>query len=87
MSWRELTFTDLYTFQEEARETVKKRWVEQGIWNSKWDYFTIGRWKHKEPLELESESGTDTEAGPSSPLFSFSPKPQPKPRQSKSDDE
>jgi hypothetical protein len=30
-SWRELTLADLYTFQEEASETVKKRWVEQGI--------------------------------------------------------
>ena len=27
-SWRELTLADLYTFKEEASETVKKRWVE-----------------------------------------------------------
>jgi hypothetical protein len=77
----------LYTFREEARETVKKRWVEQGIWSDKWNYYAIGRWKHEQPLELESESETDTEAGLSPPIFSFSPKLQPKPRQPKSDDE
>jgi hypothetical protein len=86
-SWRELTIADLYTFKEEASETVKKRWVEQGIWNDKWNQFAYGRWKHEEPLELESESETDSEAAPSSPLFSFFPKPQPRPRQPKSDDE
>ena len=85
-SWRELTLADLYTFKEEASETVRKRWVEQGIWNDKWNQFAYGRWKHEEPLEPESESETDSEAGPP-PLFSFSPKPQPKPRRAKSDDE
>lgn len=30
-SWREITLADLYTFKEEAREKVKKRWVKQGI--------------------------------------------------------
>ena len=70
-----------------ASENVKKRWVEQGIWNSKWNQFASGRWKHEEPLELESESETDSEAGPSPPLFSFFPKPQPKPRLPKSDNE
>jgi hypothetical protein len=85
--WMEIT-SDLYTFQEEARETVKKRWVEQGIWNNKWNYYTIGRWKHEEPLELESESETDTEAESSRPPFSFlSKEPQPKPRRPKSDEE
>ncbi|KAI3321946.1 hypothetical protein HD806DRAFT_545617 [Xylariaceae sp. AK1471] len=42
-----------------ARDIVKKRWVEQGIWNNKWNQFASGRWKHEEPLELESESETD----------------------------
>jgi hypothetical protein len=70
-----------------AYESVKKRWVEQGIWNNKWNQFASGRWKHEE-LEVESESETDPEVEPSSPLFSFSPKqPQPKPRRPKSDDE
>jgi hypothetical protein len=64
----------LYTFKEEASETVKKRWVEQGIWNDKWNKFASGRGKHEEPLELESESETDSEAGLSPPLFSFFPK-------------
>ncbi|KAF2188142.1 hypothetical protein K469DRAFT_724733 [Zopfia rhizophila CBS 207.26] len=49
-----------------AYENVKKRWVEQGIWNDKWNKTASGRWKHEEPLELESESETDTEAGPQS---------------------
>jgi hypothetical protein len=85
MGWMEIT-SDLYTFQEEARETVKKRWVEQGIWNNKWNYYTIGRWKHEEPLELESESQTDTEAESSHPAFSFlSKEPQPKSRRPKND--
>jgi hypothetical protein len=54
--------------EEEAIETVKKRWVEQSIWKDKWDemaaerYRNIGPWKDEEPLELESESETDTEA-------------------------
>ena len=89
-SWRELTPADLHTYEEEAREIVKKRWVEQGIWNSKWNYYTIWRWKHEEPLELESESETDAEAKPlpsSFSLFGVPQKPtQPKPRP-KSDDQ
>jgi len=60
--------SDAYTI---AYENVKKRWVEQGIWNSKWNQFASGRWKHEEPLEIESESETDSEAGPLPPLFSF----------------
>jgi hypothetical protein len=76
------------TFQEEASETVKKRWVEQGIWNDKWNQFASGQWKHKEPLELEPESETDSEAGFPAPLFSFSSKElYLKPRQPKSDEE
>ena len=46
-----------------ARETVKKRWVEQGIWNEKWkemnpwnDDTPSGPWKHEKPLELEFET-------------------------------
>ena len=85
-SWMKINPGD-GTFREEARETVKKRWVEQSIWNSKWNQFAYGRWKHEEPLELDSESETNSEARPSPPLFSFLPKPQPKPRQPKSDDE
>ncbi|PSS08545.1 hypothetical protein M430DRAFT_69814 [Amorphotheca resinae ATCC 22711] len=81
-SWRSMPPGD--TLIKEASEIVKKRWVEQGIWNSKWNQFAYGRWKHEEPLELESETETDSEAGPSPPLFSFFPKPQ---RQPKSDDE
>ncbi|ROW08760.1 hypothetical protein VPNG_06403 [Cytospora leucostoma] len=40
-----------------ARETVKRRWVEQGIWNDKWDeHRNMRRWKHEEALELVLES-------------------------------
>ncbi|ESZ94491.1 hypothetical protein SBOR_5139 [Sclerotinia borealis F-4128] len=77
-----------------ARKNVTKRWVEQGIWNSKWNQSASGRWKHEEPLESESESEselelvTEPEAGPPSPIFSFFPKkPQPIARQSKTVDE
>lgn len=72
------------TFKEEARETVKKHWVEQGIWNNKWNQFAYGRWKHEEPIESESETDSETEI---SPLFHISPKPQPKLRRPKSDEE
>ncbi|KAL5330825.1 hypothetical protein ACEPPN_000349 [Leptodophora sp. 'Broadleaf-Isolate-01'] len=70
-----------------ASENVKKRWVEQGIWNNRWNQFASGRWKHEEPLEIESESETDTEAESSRPLFSSLSKPQPKPRRPKNDEE
>ncbi|CAG9945524.1 unnamed protein product [Clonostachys rosea f. rosea IK726] len=44
-------------------ENVKTRWVEQGIWNEKWtDVSEMVRWKHEEPLELESESEDDLAA-------------------------
>ena len=79
--------SDQYTI---ARENVKKRWVEQGIWNNKWNQSAYGRWKHEEPLELDSQSEKDTEVGPSLPLYSFFPKqpqPQPKLRRPKCDDE
>ena len=58
--------------QEAAEKNVKACWIEQGIWNSKWDklgkmpdiHETGGReseyrWKHEEPLEPDSESGTE----------------------------
>ncbi|KAL8650304.1 MAG: hypothetical protein Q9210_003900 [Variospora velana] len=83
--------------EEQAIETIKKRWVEQGIWKDKWDemaagrYMNVGKWKHEEPLELESESETDTEAGSPPPTFSIFGVPQkpsqPKPRRPKSDAE
>jgi hypothetical protein len=61
------------TFREQAREIVKNRWVEQGIWNNKWNVFAFGRWKHEEPLELEPEPKlkVDIEVEPSNPIFSF----------------
>ncbi|KAF2176606.1 hypothetical protein K469DRAFT_438086, partial [Zopfia rhizophila CBS 207.26] len=71
-----------------AYENVKKRWVEQGIWNDKWNDMASGRWKHEEQLALGSESETEAEAKTQSPLFSFFQKePQSKPRRPKSDEE
>ncbi|KAG5977505.1 hypothetical protein E4U55_006748 [Claviceps digitariae] len=31
-----------------ARDVVKKRWIEQGIWNDSWKDECLGRWKHEE---------------------------------------
>lgn len=44
--------TDIYQL---AYKNVKQRWVEQGIWNDKWNRMASGRWKHEETLELKSE--------------------------------
>ncbi|KAK7408923.1 hypothetical protein QQX98_008927 [Neonectria punicea] len=38
----------------DAQRNVKKRWVEQGIWNTRWK-MAMGKWKHEEPLDLESD--------------------------------
>ena len=58
-----------------ADEVVRKRWMEQGIWNPKWKepyrLYIGGGWMHNEPLELESESETDSEAERS--RYTFSP--------------
>jgi hypothetical protein len=61
-------------FPEEARETIKKRWAEQGIWNSKWNQFANGQWKQEELLDPDSEPETNSEAGSPPPPFSLSPK-------------
>ncbi|KAJ9316149.1 hypothetical protein DTO271D3_3725 [Paecilomyces variotii] len=64
---------------ELARETVKRRWVEQGIWNDKWkdmnpwkDDRPSGPWKHEQPLELKSEWETELEGEGNASLFPFS---------------
>ena len=59
---------------KEASQAVKERWVEQGIWNNKWNQFAYGRWKHEEALEIESELKMESEAGllPTISLFSNS---------------
>lgn len=64
--------SDPYTV---ATQNVKKLWVDQGIWNDKWNQFAFGRWKHEEPLEGESDSDIDA-AGTSPPFLSFRQKPQ-----------
>lgn len=43
-----------------AKETVKSRWVKQGIWNDKWhENLNRQRWEHQEPLELDLEPGPE----------------------------
>ena len=67
-----------------AGGNVRRRWVQQGIWNNKWKLFPHGKWKREKPLELESESETDPEGEP--PPYSFL-RPKTKPRRQKSDEE
>ena len=77
-------------FQSEARELVRRRWSEQGIWNEKWGPDADGCWKHEEPLESETELDieSETESEAASPSgFSLSTKQQRKPREPKSMDE
>ncbi|EEH11564.1 hypothetical protein HCBG_01019 [Histoplasma capsulatum G186AR] len=76
------------SFYSLAQESVKKRWIEQGIWNDKWNGRTTlasTKWKHEEPEESDSESDTDRPVTPQS-RFSFFPT-EPKPRRQKSDQE
>ncbi|OAA35311.1 hypothetical protein NOR_08066 [Metarhizium rileyi] len=73
-----------------AYETLRKRWVEQGIWSEKWTArggFPEGKWKHEEPPELESQSESDSEV--ESPIFlgHLCRARAPKPRRVKSDEE
>jgi hypothetical protein len=73
---------------EIANKNVKARWIEQGIWNEKWNDVALGLWKHEEPLEPESESEMDTKVDPPPrpSLFDMTrQQPQPKPRLPKSD--
>ncbi|GAO13228.1 hypothetical protein UVI_02025760 [Ustilaginoidea virens] len=58
--------TDFYKL---AEENVKKRWVEQGIWNEKWETKNVWRWKHEEPLDSEFESNKDKAARAETRLF------------------
>jgi len=75
-------------FYTQAHKNIKTRWMEQGIWNDKWNSVAAGVWKHQVPLELESESETDSEAeSPIRPYRFPPPPPRPKLRRPKSDDE
>lgn len=49
-------------FLSQAKKNVRRRWVEQGIWNGRWDEDAFGRWKHEEPLESETETETETDS-------------------------
>ncbi|KAL8762871.1 MAG: hypothetical protein Q9184_001216 [Pyrenodesmia sp. 2 TL-2023] len=58
-----------FDFDEVAIANVKGRWIEQGIWNKKWDPRNLrwARWKHEEPLELDS--GPDPNSPSPPPIF------------------
>ncbi|QSS61266.1 hypothetical protein I7I51_03439 [Histoplasma capsulatum] len=76
------------SFYRLAEVNIKKRWIEQGIWNDKWNSRTTlasTKWKHEELEESDSESDTDRVVTPQ-PRFSFFPT-EPKPRRQKSDQE
>ena len=66
---------------QHALDTVKSRWIEQGIWRNEWHGTKAGkRWKHEGPEE--AEPGSDSEGPPRSPLFnSVSKRPDTKPIQ------
>ncbi|KAI0860807.1 hypothetical protein F4860DRAFT_524735 [Xylaria cubensis] len=59
-----------------ARECIKKRWIEQGIWNKKWRWGggTWGgpawKWKHEEPLEPAPELQPVSETETKCPFYS-----------------
>lgn len=77
-----------YTFFDIARKNVKRRWVEQGIWNDKWEEEGLRRWKHEEPFEPESESETDSAAESEGPIVDNPPRrTEAKPRRPKSAEE
>ncbi|KAI0439399.1 hypothetical protein F4803DRAFT_568535 [Xylaria telfairii] len=58
----------------QAKERVKKRWVEQGIWNENWKEHCgmVWRWKHEEPLEAEADLYTEPKTANAN-LYSSSP--------------
>jgi hypothetical protein len=59
----------------EAREVIKLRWIEQGIWKDEWTTRLWRGWKHEELLEPESGPETDIQA--LSRTFTFALKQQP----------
>lgn len=47
-------FTKRFNFDNAAMANVKDRWIQQGIWNSKWKILVGARWKHEEPVETDA---------------------------------
>ncbi|KAG5917915.1 hypothetical protein E4U42_007069 [Claviceps africana] len=47
-----------------AADIVRKRWVEQGIWNESWTSDACGRWKHEEPLKPPPQRRASGEMAP-----------------------
>jgi hypothetical protein len=52
-----------------AYETVKKNWIEQGIWNDEWVNMPSEQWMHEESSVITPEPETDTGSGPHLGLF------------------
>ncbi|KAI1084148.1 hypothetical protein F5B20DRAFT_576293 [Whalleya microplaca] len=79
MYWQNVTLAPylalLIGFNVLAEENVKKCWVEQDIWNDKWESEAhMVRWKHEQLLEVESESSSESEEGEDSPPLIAFPK-------------
>ncbi|KAJ6041578.1 uncharacterized protein N7446_010539 [Penicillium canescens] len=53
-----------------ARDTVKKNWIKQGIWNEQWKNMPKTRWMHEESRDMSSASETDTSTALKLNLFS-----------------
>ncbi|KAI1135586.1 hypothetical protein F5Y05DRAFT_393882 [Hypoxylon sp. FL0543] len=47
-----------------ASHNVKQRWIDQGIWNYKWNSMADGRWKHEEPPVSEPQWKKDLKLKP-----------------------
>lgn len=67
--------------EAKAYENVKKIWIKDEIWNSKWGELPGMTWMHEEPYE-EAEALNALFAGPSKPQFAAadSSEQQPRPR-------
>lgn len=63
-----------FNYADRAGELVKKDWMEQGIYDIKWESLALSSWKHEELLEIESESETDPETEPD--ILWMAPKPK-----------
>ncbi|KAJ5751399.1 uncharacterized protein N7511_008364 [Penicillium nucicola] len=53
-----------------ARDTVKKNWIKQGIWNEPWKNMPETRWMHEESRDMSSASETDSSTALKLNLFS-----------------
>ncbi|OAX83522.1 hypothetical protein ACJ72_02116 [Emergomyces africanus] len=65
-----LPFNRELDLMENAQNNVKNRWIEQGIWNDKWTFFTFGpHWKHEEPPEPPPAPAAKSQSRSPSPVM------------------